>query len=457
VSHRPRVLGAIVAGSVVLRVAVAALLGNGIDPLPGVADQLSYHSLALRVLEGHGFSFATGWWPVTAPNAPTAHWSFAYVLYLAAVYGITGPLPLAARLLQAVIVGVAQPWLAWRIGRRLFGEDTGIASAALAAFYGYFVFYGGALVTESFFIAACLWVVDVATRLAYAARDGEPSRASAWALLGVSIAVATLLRQAFLVLVPVVVLWAAWHEVAAGAHGRSRARAALRAAARVGVAALVVAAFVLPWTARNYRAFDRFVLLNTNAGYVFFYGAHPMHGTQFVPILSGGSDAYEALLPPGVLKMRLDEAGLERHLLERGLGYVAADPVRYARVSLSRAREFFKFWPSGDSGLASNLVRVGSFGLLLPLLLAGLAIVSAGRRSEYRHGAPGAFLLVCLAAVYTVVHLLTWTLVRYRLPIDAISMPIAGVAVVTLVAWLRGLVPDAGRRAEGPADRLPAR
>jgi hypothetical protein len=457
VSHRRRLLGGIVAVSVLLRVGVAALLGNGIDPLPGVADQLSYHSLAIRVLEGHGFSFATGWWPVTAPNAPTAHWSFAYVLYLAAVYGITGPLPLAARLLQAVIVGVAQPWLAWRIGRRLFGENTGIASAALAAAYGYFVFYGGALVTESLFISACLWVVDVATGIAYAARDGEQPRASAWVLLGVSIAVATLLRQAFLVLVPIVVLWTAWHEIAAGAEGRARTRAVLRAAGRVAVAALVVAAFVLPWTARNYRAFGRFVLLNTNAGYVFFYGAHPMHGTQFVPILSGGSDAYEALLPREVRAMRLDEAALERYLLDRGLGYAAADPARYVRVSLSRAREFFKFWPSGDSGVVSNLVRVGSYGLLLPLLLAGLAILVAGRRSEYRRGAPGTFLLVCLAAVYTIVHLLTWTLVRYRLPIDAISMPIAGVAVVALVAWLRSLVPDAGRRAEGPADRLPAR
>jgi hypothetical protein len=449
-------LVAVIAASVTLRVAVAAWLGNNIDPLPGVADQLSYHSLALRVLEGHGFSFATGWWPITAPNAPTAHWSFAYVLYLAAMYLVTGPVPVVARVVQAVAVGVLQPWLSWRIGSRLFGPAAGLASAAVAAFYGYFVFYGGALVTESFYIAACLWVLDVSTAIGYAARRGAQPRAASWVLLGLSIAMATLLRQAFLVMAPIVVLWTVWQELAAGAPG-GWARGIPRAAGRALVAALVVVAFVAPWTARNYRVFDRFVLLNTNAGYVLFYGAHPMHGTHFVPILSGGSDAYEALVPREVLRMRLDEAALERYLLNRGLGYIAADPVRYARVSLSRAREFFKFWPSGDSGLVSNVVRVGSFGLLLPLLVAGLTIVTVGRRGAYRDGAPGALLLVALAAVYTIVHMLTWTLVRYRLPIDAITMPLAGVAIVTLVARLRSLVPAAGRRAEGPADSLPAR
>ena len=61
----------------------------------------------------------------------------------------------------------------------------------------------------------------------------------------------------------------------------------------------VIVACVLPWTVRNYKAFGQFVPLNTNAGFVFFWGNHPIHGTNFIPILPSDSDQvnYGTLLP----------------------------------------------------------------------------------------------------------------------------------------------------------------
>ena len=41
-------------------------------------------------------------------------------------------------------------------------------------------------------------------------------------------------------------------------------------------------------------------------------------------------------------------------------------------------------------------------------------------------------LLLGVAAIYALVHLLTWTLVRYRLPVDAVLVPFAGVALSQL-------------------------
>lgn len=149
-----------------LRIAAAIYQGNGVEALPGVWDQISYHELALRVLQGHGFSFATGWWPATAAGQPTAHWSFLYVLFLSGIYSIFGPNPLVPRLLQAVLTGILQTLLTWRIGRRLFGDRVGLLSAAIASFNTYFVYYSGALVTESLYILAVLWIVDIATAMA---------------------------------------------------------------------------------------------------------------------------------------------------------------------------------------------------------------------------------------------------------------------------------------------------
>ena len=106
--------------SVFARVGVAFYLGDIVDAPPLMTDQRSYHGLAVRLLEGHGYSFATSWYPFTLPNTPTAHWSFLYPLFVAAVYVLFGIHPLAVRLVQAVLGGVLLPWLVYRLARRLF-------------------------------------------------------------------------------------------------------------------------------------------------------------------------------------------------------------------------------------------------------------------------------------------------------------------------------------------------
>jgi len=60
------------------------------------------------------------------PRLGRLHWLtmefFIYTLYLAGVYLIFGPNPLVARLIQAILVGLLQPFLAYRIGRHIFSE-----------------------------------------------------------------------------------------------------------------------------------------------------------------------------------------------------------------------------------------------------------------------------------------------------------------------------------------------
>ena len=123
---------------------------------------------------------------------------------------MVGPAPLVARLVQAVIVGVLHPLLMWRIGSRVFNAQVGLVSAALSSIYLYFVYYGGALVTESFYIVAFLWVLDIATAMAWTVREGRDTKVRSWVLLGVACATGTLLRQVFLLVVPFILAWVAW-------------------------------------------------------------------------------------------------------------------------------------------------------------------------------------------------------------------------------------------------------
>lgn len=425
-------LGLIV-GASVLRVGSALAQGNGVAPLPGIFDQLSYHPLALRLLEGHGFSFATDAWPATRAGEPTAHWSFLYTLYLAGAYAIFGPNPLAARIIQAVAVGALHTWLAWRIARRAFDPVTGLLAAAASAFYIYFVYYAGALMTEPFYITAILWTLDVGLRLDERLRELGRAGWGPWLELGLAIGVTALLRQLFLLFTPVLALWlllAPSPETGRDEDGYGNPPYH-NMAARLGglaLAAGVAVALILPWTVRNYRAFGTFTPLNTNSGYAFFWGNHPIYGTHFVGILPDDGPSYQELIPAEL--RGLNEAELDQALLAEGVGFVTEDPARYVLLSLSRTREYFKFWPAAESSALSNVARVGSFGIALPFIILGLIETSRVHwRAATAQQRRAVALLLLFAAVYTLLHLLTWALIRYRLPVDAVLLVFAAYGV----------------------------
>ena len=419
-----RILLAILAVSVILRVAAALLLGDQVVDLPATNDQLSYHHLAVRVLGGYGFSFGENWWPFTRANAPTAHWSYLYTLFLTAVYAIFGIHPLAARLIQAIAVGILHPYFVYRISAYVFGPNPGagdskqleivpLLAAAITAFYAYFIYYAGALMTEPFYITAVLAAL-YATLLLTKTNHGTVRLGLA---LGLAMAAATLLRQLILSLVPFLVLWFVYV-----AYTQRQWR---RLVLSTAIALAVLALAILPFTLFNYVRFGRFVLLNTNAGYAFFWANHPSYGTNFIAILPPGGLSYADMVPAELRS--LDEISMEQALLKLGIQFVVDDPVRYALLSLSRIKTYFKFWPDPESGTISNLARLGSFGLFLPFMLYGLF------RSFTQRNPNSIWLIYWFIAGYTAIHLLSWALIRYRLPVDAVLVLFAAYGLADLL------------------------
>ena len=210
--------------SVALRVGAALFMGNGdVVALPGTADQVSYHNLALRVLDGHGFSFGENWWPATKADTPTAHWSFLYTFYLIAVYAIVGVQPLVARLLQAVAVGVLQPWLAYYLAGRVLAETSwsaarreriALIAAGVTAVYIYFVYYSASLMTEPFYGVGVL--ATLALALTVVQRADRPRIWPTALLFAVSMTATVLLRQLFMLVLPFIYLWMLWAVVRRG-------------------------------------------------------------------------------------------------------------------------------------------------------------------------------------------------------------------------------------------------
>lgn len=416
------VLVTILAIAVVLRAASALLLGNTVTQLPGTHDQISYDSLAQRVVGGYGFSFAENHWPMTRAGEPTAHWSFFYTAYLSVLYALFGHQPLIPRLLQAILVGVLHTYITYLLAEKTFTRTVGLIAAAISALYVYFIYYSGALMTEPFYITAIVWSLFFAMRIAE--NDNRRGDLKLGIGLGVVLAITVLLRQVFLLFIPFLFLWI-WIT-------RFKRRLGLPIVSTI-LSFTIIILCILPISLYNQSRFGRFVLLNTNSGYAFFLGNHPIYGTRFVPILTNGE--YHDMIPEEV--RHLDEAALDQELLERGMQFVFDDPKRYILLSISRIPAYFMFWPSADSSLVSNISRVASFGVMLPFMIYGLILAIRNAGAEKGHYllnllASPVGLLLLFSAMYTAVHLLTWALIRYRLPVDAVLIPFAALATVNI-------------------------
>jgi hypothetical protein len=124
-----------------------------------------------------------------------------------------------------------------------------------------------------------------------------------------------------------------------------------------------------------------------------------------------------------------NEAQIDRALTQKGIEFILSDLNRYLRLSLDKTLEYFKFWPSSESGQMSNLVRVLSFGLYLPFMLLGLYLSFSRWRSFA--------ILYLFIVIHTGIHLLSWPAPRYRLPVDAVSMVFAGLALLEIARQLK--------------------
>ena len=430
-----RLLWLIIAVALLLRVGAALWFGDDVTNfIGGTTDQRSYDMLAQRVVKGHGFSFADFHWPYTPPQTPTAHWSFLYTSFLAFIYGIFNHHPVIARLAQAVILGVAMPLLTFRLGRFLISERIGLIAAAISAVYFYFVLFAASLMTEGFFFVTILWSFDAVFRVAERWRTGEKVPLRLALELGLAIGLSILLRQVIMFAHLFTALWLLWLAV------RYRQTGSL---VKTGVlATVVIGLLIAPWVVRNYRVFGRVSMPNTNSGFAFFWGNHPVYGGDFETVLDPARDiTYQSLIPDDV--RHLNESEMDAELTRRGLAFIRDNPAEFMRLSLSRVPVQFQFWPSARSSPLANAARFVSSGLLLPLAFAGIII--ALRQTDWggllreRSAANlrqwSLLLLILYVAVYNGIHIVTWAKIRYRFPTDTVLVLFAALALVTL--WQR--------------------
>jgi 4-amino-4-deoxy-L-arabinose transferase-like glycosyltransferase len=399
----------ILLAALVIRLAAALVLGDVVSGLSGSQDEISYSELGYRMATGHGLTFPRLWYPWILPNGPQSYYSASMSLFLAGIYASVGYHPIVARLIMGLL-STAVVGMIMLLAKRLFSTRVALVAGVIAAVYPYLVFYGVTLVTETIFILSIL----VAIYLAYQVR--ERPTPSLVVSLGLALAVAVLFRMAVFLFVGTLLVWIYWRQ---------------RRWWVLAVPVAMMALAVLPFTIRNYLLWGHFLLLESQFGHVLWNGNNPLQGGDFDP---------ERVfpIPSSVLQSRND-AVITQQLLGMAIQNIVHDPGMFLALTVTRLREFFIFWPTPESGLVPNLLRVSSFGLMLPFLLIGLVSV----RHRFRD-----FTLVFLFMVmHTLVYAVSWTMIRYRIPLDAVCIPFAAAGVLLVVDYVRaniGLRPVMG-------------
>jgi hypothetical protein len=367
-----------------LAVAALAALARGLVVLwavgrfPPAEDGHYYQVVATRIARGLGYTWL---WPDGAVTY-AAHYPVGYPALLGAVYAVFGPRPGAAMAFNAAL-GVAATFAVHRLAATRAARGGALVAALAFALHPGLVFYTPAIMTEG--VTASL--LAVAAGIAVARRSVAAPRRRRFALLGIALGTATLVRPQCLLLAPAYAFYAC--------------RGTLRA--RLGPVVLVVAtalAVCAPWTVRNCARMHACVLVSANAGWNLLIGAADRATGTWVPM--------EELGVPDECRTVWGEAEKDACFGRAARADILRHPARWlslvprklaATFDYAGAAGFYLHSSNGAAFTASDKVVLGAVETVWERLvvLAALGAVASvpGARRRFRIGAAlasGAFL-----------------------------------------------------------------
>lgn len=316
------------------------LVAPSVDPvLQGndlYADAIGYDMLAENIVAGNGLSWEGD--ELTAYRAP------GYPFFLAVVYSVFGRDFTVVRIIHALLGALTCVPVFW-LGRWVAGRPLAILSALGIGFQPLYLYLTGWIYTESLFISL-FWFGLWGMLLVYERGDLKYIIGS-----GVLMGIGVLIRPQFLLLptgifmLGMVLRWQDW-----------------RIWGRFMAVQLALILTLLPWSYRNYRAFDTFILISTELGPNLYGANNPNADGAFAPDENGWRIA-------GLTELESEEV-----FMERATTWIRENPDDFARLVPQKLIKFYS--PLVSTTTNRSLGRIEPianviYGLFLLLAFAG--------------------------------------------------------------------------------------
>ncbi len=359
-------------------------------------DEYDYMALAKHIVAGDGY--------VTDDGAPTAFRPVGYPIFLAMLRVVGLNSLFAIRFVQ-VLLGVASMGFIYLLGKLLFNRGVGLVAAGITCVYPYFIFFPGTVLATSWFS----FLLIGATLSIFVGAETENIKLILTS--GLMFGWATLTRPSGIVLILAVILWLGvytWPN--------------LRRLLKLGIPlALVCLLTVAPWIYRNTRQLG-VANLSTNGGRNLWLGNNPE------ATISTGSNIPLPKRLDAKIAAASSEGEVDRIYIKEAEKFVFQNPKRYALLFLEKAISFWRWDPSPTTNgyVQQNRfyrwVSILSFGPIFSLSLLGFFFAPIGTRKKL-------LLFFFYAVLFTFLHALFITKVRFRLPLDYFTIVTASFAL----------------------------
>jgi 4-amino-4-deoxy-L-arabinose transferase-like glycosyltransferase len=280
------------------------------------------------------WNLVTSGWFTMDGMTPSAHTGPLYPAVLAIFYALAGHRP---EWVLYINIGfdIAASLCIYLVGARLFHPWIGAIAAAALFLYPAYWTYDSRIRSESLLtclLSAWLWAMVVC----------RSSRKM------ISVVGAGLLAGLTILCKPVTILLAV-ALVGLACHGTDSVRVKT---ARVGLYLLACLLVVLPWTMRNYRAFDQVIPVSAGVGAGLWMGSDPLsRGSWPMPEAMETQIWETAGITPLPYAHAMYDVSTDRLLRAKGWARITEEPVRYLWLSLTRA---FDFWIGNSYYLVSS-------------------------------------------------------------------------------------------------------
>lgn len=351
------------------------LVGLDVPTQDTFSDWKEYDSVGLSLAAGTGFTIHGMPYLIHPPGYP---------LFLGFLYLLFGHSYAAVKVAQSVL-GALTCVLILLIGERLFTKRVGMLAAAIAAVYPHLVYYTGILMSETLFVFLATVFLYA---LAWLREDVSPRRS---ALAGVALGLASLTRP-MLMFIPVLLYVWIWRE-----FGNKT-----RALAVVAMIWASMAVVILPWTVRNYVVTGAVVPI-VATHWVTLYGANN-------PVILKNPEAVGGWVDPEPMSPEEYRAAYLAFMRDMLLHH----PLDLATLELHKLKRFWSLFPKTQTPGRDAVINLLSYGWLLPLFLAGMALAARLPRPPW--------ILYVWVAYFCLLTLVMHGTTRYRLPVEPVIL-----------------------------------
>jgi 4-amino-4-deoxy-L-arabinose transferase-like glycosyltransferase len=238
--------------------------------------------------------------------------------------------------------------------------------------------------------------------LLYSALE-QPRKALRCALAGLAFALTVLTKSTIIVILPFISAFFYFNRLGVKLFLVLFAAAALT---------------ILPWTVRNYRTYDKFVLVNLSGAALF---QHNNPATLEIERKTRELQEVKWETTEALEIAKLPPLEADKVYRERALRFMKDNPGTVLALMRMRFSHFWSLYPISHSR-AQQLAALLTSGLYIPLALASIFLAGAYWRKT--------FLLWATVFSYNAVHLVFTTTLRYRIPLDPFFMIFAAFTIM---------------------------